>query len=242
MYTGSCRVAPLVTRRATVGAMSAYRRPPIAERVFRDRDGAVIHYGKRWGGGSPPEDTYSVENDLDRFAPLHDVAEALVAHLVVTYDVAVVDDPAVGTDLLRPLENEDVVRAVRLTPPSTTAAGLTVVLTSYPSVVVHAGLLHDVPFPTCACDACDETWQNQADDLEELVLAVVAGRFGEWVTGGPRPWISHAIADESGRVVSSGGGVAGSIPTHRRRAAREVLRALGGPWEPWQRLAVGPGA
>ncbi|WP_424980865.1 DUF6226 family protein [Microbacterium sp. S308A+] len=37
-----------------------------------------MSYGSRWGG-SPPEDSYSVETNLERFAPLHTVADALSA-------------------------------------------------------------------------------------------------------------------------------------------------------------------
>src|SRR5690606_7784960 len=70
-----------------------------------------------------------------------------------------------------------VVRAVRVTPAAATAAPLTFALTPFPGVVVHAGLLHDTSFPGCGCDACDETWQGAAEDLEELVSAVVGGRF-----------------------------------------------------------------
>lgn len=44
-------------------------------RRCRDTDGQVIDYGNRWGGGSPPEDGYSVETHPERFAPLP-VAEA----------------------------------------------------------------------------------------------------------------------------------------------------------------------
>ncbi|MEE6281396.1 DUF6226 family protein [Georgenia sunbinii] len=210
--------------------MPSYVRPVVADQVFRDAAGGVIAYGDRWGDGSPPEDSYSVTDHPERFAPLHPVADALVDHLVATYDVEVLDDVATAGDLLRP--PDDAVRSVRLSPRAADAASLTVVWTLDPAVVVHAGLLHDFGFPACACDACDETWQTQATELELHVTAVVAGRFGERVTRGPRPWVHYAMADDEGSV-SSGGVVATGVPAARRRAARARLRTLAGPWAPW---------
>ena len=210
-----------------------YVRPEVAERVFRDASGAVVDYGNRWDGGSPPEDAYPVVSHSERFAPLWVVADALVDHLATTYDVAVDDSPSVAADYV--VAVPAVVRAVRVTPAAATAAPLTFALTSFPGVVVHAGLLHDTSFPGCGCDACDETWQGAAEDLEELVSAVVGGRFGEQVTRAPRPWVRYALADEHGRVRQSGSSLATTVPAARRRRARTVLSRLGGPWHPWPR-------
>lgn len=41
----------------------------------------VIDYGNRWGNDSPPEDTYSFDPHPQRFAPIHTIGEALIAHL-----------------------------------------------------------------------------------------------------------------------------------------------------------------
>lgn len=53
-----------------------------------------------------------------------------------------------------------------MTPAAADAAVLTFVFTDYPGVIVHAGLLHDFLYPVCGCDACDETWQSVAEDME----------------------------------------------------------------------------
>lgn len=58
--------------------MSSYLRPAIDSPVFRDDDNQVIDYGCRWPD-SPPDDAYSVDRHPERFAPLHRVADALVA-------------------------------------------------------------------------------------------------------------------------------------------------------------------
>lgn len=211
--------------------MATYVRPAVPDRVFRDEHGAVIPYGNRWDGGSPPEDTYSVITHAERFEPVTTVAEALIAHLRATYDVDVVEGADVLADVEIPLR--DVRTAVRLAPRLATAAPLTFAVTDDPGVLVHAGLLHEAPFPGCRCDACDETWQTEADDLEVLVLAVAAGRFGERVTGVVRPWVHHAFADERG-TVASGRELAHRVPRGRLRAARRALRRFGGgPWHAW---------
>lgn len=217
-----------------MAAVSGYTRPAVPEQVFRDENGAVIDYGNRWGTDSPPEETYSVVSNPERFAPLHRVAEALIGHLTATYDVLVEEDLSVAADV-DALAGDGVVRAARLTPRVADAAALTVVLLDDHSVLVHAGLLHDFPFPGCGCDACDATWRSEADGLEDLVLGVAEGHYGERVTRWPRPWMQYSLAGPHGRV-SSGGQVANRIPRHRRSAARAALRRLDGrPWRPWPR-------
>lgn len=58
--------------------VSPYLRPTIESPIFLDAEGQVIDYGNRWGG-SPPEDTYSVDTHPERFAPIHAIADALIA-------------------------------------------------------------------------------------------------------------------------------------------------------------------
>ncbi len=209
--------------------MVQYERPQVVEKVFRDASGRVIEYGSRWGGGSPPEDTYSVVSHPERFAPLHIVADALISHLRALYDVEVQEDPAFADDLLH--ERTEHLRAVRLTPADPDAAPLTFVFTAFPGVIVHAGLLHDLVFPECGCDACDETWDTQAQDMEDKVFAVVAGRFQErmgWREGAP--WAEHSFEyGERGR--SGGGRRAWRLPAVRSAEGR--LRQLKHGWRPW---------
>ena len=156
--------------------MPAYRRPDWPYGVFRDGAGAVINYGSRWRGDGPPSDTYSVVTHPERFAPLHLVADALIEHLVETYDVQISWDASCSQDFLRPAEFE---RLARLTPNDSAAAPLTFGFTTYPGLILHAGLLHDLVYPICGCDACDETAIGQAELLEGHVSAVVAGHYRE---------------------------------------------------------------
>ena len=214
--------------------MTDFERPAVAEQTFRDATGSVIDYGSRWGDDSPPPDSYSVDTHPERFAPLHTVAEALLAHLRSEYEVEVTDDLSCADDLLRP--HPAALRAVRATPAADDAATLTFVFTDYPGIVVHAGLLHDFSYPICGCDACDETWGSIADDLVDTVRAVVSGHYREYIRNADRsPWIGFDLGAPAGSGVRSGG-APGFEDTARLMAATALLEALpNGFWGPWPR-------
>ncbi|WP_069386861.1 DUF6226 family protein [Cellulosimicrobium cellulans] len=228
--------------------MPAYVRPPIPRQVFHDADGRPYEYGERWADlDGPPEDTYSVDSHPERFAPVVDVADALVAHLVATYDVAVETADLRGLDVsahmaqapahpvLRGVRrvDDDAVRATRLVPAVDDAAPLTLVVTDYPGVHVHAGALHEETFPACGCDACDDTAEAQAEQLEHLVLAVAAGRFAEGVRRAwddPRTaWVRYVSwSDDDSRAGEGRRRRRGLKPARRRLAALP-----NGRWSPW---------
>ncbi len=208
--------------------MSSYQRPSIDAPVFRDADGEVIDYGNRWDG-SPPEETYSVDTHPERFAPLHTVADALIAHLCNAYDVHLTAGEETAADLLRPAP--DVLRVVRIQPNDPACAALTFVFTSYPGIFLHAGLLHDFHYPLCGCDACDSNWAAEADKLERQVLAVVAGHYREDIEPGRRPWVEYAFAYPNG--ASSGRSRAQDFPAERLKAAKPILRNLTEGWAAW---------
>lgn len=207
--------------------MTAYVRPAIASPVFIDDD-QVIEYGRRWPG-SPPEEAYSVDRHPERFAPLHAVADALIAHLRTAYDVQVHEGIDLTSDLLR--LHDDVVRAVRVAPNDPACAALTFVYTGYPGVLLHAGLLHDFPYPVCGCEACDSEWTTEADDLEQQVLAVAEGRYRESVDAGRRPWVEAETTFPNGS--RSGRSRGEDLPAERLAAASPILTGRTSPWAPW---------
>lgn len=227
------------------GVMSAYVRPVVPDQVFYDADGRVVDYGERWGGESPPAESYSIDPHPERFAPLHDVARALIDHLVEAYDVTAVDDLSHAGDLWYP--RDDVVRAIRLSPNAPDAAGLTVVFAGYPLVVVRAGLLSEWTYPDCGCGACDETWQGQADEMEWQIFAVLAGSLVETVEGvlgrrGLRLEASSTVTAIDGS--QSQGATFPSRPATKSRmaAARRTLAAIPGGWAPWPTRQAQPPA
>lgn len=208
-----------------------YVRPHLPATVYYSSAGEPIPYGRQWGDGVPDPASYSVDSHPERFAGLHDVVRALVDHLADVYDVDVDADPAHAGDLL--LETKDVVQAVRVTPRKAGAAALTFVLTGYPGVVVHAGVLHDFPFPVCGCDACDETVGSTADRLELLVLSVAAGGYRERYPVGRQRWSEYALTAFDGSGSESGQGEPVPASTARLHDAEIRLRDVAGGWLPW---------
>lgn len=212
--------------------MSAYVRPSIEPQVFVDADGEVIEYGRRWED-SPPDEAYSVTAHPERYAPLHAVAAALIEHLRDTYDVEIEEGDGVVADLLAP-PSWEVPRAVRMSPRDPACAPLTFVFTAFPGLLLHAGVLHDFPFPQCGCDACDTTWQSEADDLEEHVVAIVSGGYSESVDhrgGESTAWYRLRYPTGS----SGGSSSAIALPPDRLAAAERVLDELPPGWAAWPR-------
>ncbi|BDV29376.1 DUF6226 family protein [Microbacterium terricola] len=78
--------------------MTQYARPAIPDTVYRDEGGEPIDYGHRWGEESPSQDAYSRTSNLERFAPLHTVAEALIGWASRTFDIVVERDLDVAAD------------------------------------------------------------------------------------------------------------------------------------------------
>lgn len=218
---------------ATLCLMDAYARPALPRHRFYDAEGRIIDYGNRWRsrpGRMPPDDTYGVSSHPERFAPLHAVARALIDYLTQNYDVTLTEGPEVAADLMH--SQEGVTRAVRVVPANPDGATLTFVFTSFPGVVVHAGLLHDFPVPQCGCDACDETADSAAGELEAIVLAVVAGHYAEAYRSDEDLGISYSLgpadSHRSGRRAPS------TLDGLKRlQSARDRLDQLPGGWQPW---------
>lgn len=208
-----------------------YVRPRLPAVTYYSDEGEPIPYGRQWGSGGPDPDSYGVDSHPERFAGLHDVAQALINHLAAVYDVEVHTNPAHAAELL--MEARDVLQAVKVTPRRSGAAPLTFVLTGYPGVIVHAGVLHDFPFPVCGCDACDETAETTADRMELLVLTVAAGGYSERYPVGSQRWSEYALTAYDGSGSESGKGEPGPAATDRLHDAEIRLRDVTGGWRPW---------
>jgi hypothetical protein len=210
--------------------MPEYTRPVIEAREFRDEFGAVIRYGTRWTG-SPPDDSYSHVSNPERFAPLQIIADALIEHLRAAYraDIAA---------LAKSPTTSATTKLIAVTPEQADAAPLVFRFTGFPGVELRAGVRYSAAFPSCGCDACDETWEDAADNMERLVFAVTDGRFSERIVLPPR---SAGKATVEYRIEGGGGGVGSGVshgvepdPALRDDAAR-LDRLPTGRWQPWTR-------
>ena len=176
--------------------MSNYLRPQITPEVFRDAAGNPIDYGNRWRDG-PPDDSYSIDEHTERFRPLHRVAEALIDHLATSYEVTVKSGAHLVANLAEPPAADEIEQAVLLTPRRNGSSSLLFVFTNYPGIRLYAGAFFNGAYPICGCNACDEIWQTQAEDLERDTLAIVSGGLTERVNGPIAPEVTE---DADGRI------------------------------------------
>lgn len=122
-----------------------------------------------------------------------------------------------------------------MTPRSNESAPLTFVLTSFPGVYLHAGMLHDFHFPVCGCDACDDDVRSLADEVEWTVRMVVTGHYRESVNPQASGWLGYRL-EEPGVRTRSGQSRTDEVPVERLERARHLVPA-DGPWRPWPALA-----
>ena len=218
--------------------MPQYQRPHLETRTFFDEAGEAIHYGNRWEkfGGTPPEDRYSVEVNTERFAPLLDVANALIAHMLQHYDVTFEEGPQVAaTDFTHVDPDDATVRAIRTTPSDSLNAPIAMRLTDYPTVRVRAGGFFSFVTPYCSCNACDESYEHLANELEWRILAIIAGDLFEHVAKNTTKTnlLLRSTIDES--AIGSECYVSG-YPAPFIADATERLAALPGHrWRAWPR-------
>jgi hypothetical protein len=163
--------------------------------------------------------------DRDSYRIVVRAAEQVVAELEATYQVEVQRG---GAELDSELSaGPTVEQVIRLVPALEDAAKLNVVLTDFSGVRVRAGRWHNLDFPSCGCDACDERPDEVAVDLTSRLRAVAAGGLVELLRGGIRPQLTTSLADDEGEQQSI-------TPLSRRE-----LKQMGDPvrhdWQPWPR-------
>jgi Family of unknown function (DUF6226) len=126
----------------------------------------------------PPPEGYSRVTNAERFRPLHRFAlerlEELQSKFAVQRAEVDVPDPDIKVPLARP--------SIRLEPRQAGAAPIVVSFTTFPGLYVRCGRWLLEAFPSCGCDACDETLEGEEERFLELVENVVAGRFHESIT------------------------------------------------------------
>ena len=129
--------------------------------------------GNRWGPAGPPDDAYSRVTDPQRYAPLHAVARDVLDDLQRRFDVT-----AHASSELDPSKTAQA-SVTTLVPNDPNSSPLSVTFTAFPGLVVSFGRTKREPIPECGCDACDETAEDCAELLNNIVHAVTTGSVGE---------------------------------------------------------------
>jgi hypothetical protein len=121
---------------------------------------------------------------------------------------------------------------VRVTPADPFAAPLTFIFSDFPGVNLRAGLTYRTHVPPCGCDACDENWEQGADELEFTVQAVVGGTFTERVTGRFKPKMMHLLEVPGLGIRGSEGLPDADVTPAELAAVRAHFRTIGA-WKRW---------
>ena len=190
----------------------------------------MVEYGNRWGTEGPPPDAYSRVTTPERFRPLHEIADDLIARLEREYLVSAI--PIERDEILEP---RGVERFVRLLPESGEAAPITIAFTNFPGLKVRFGYWHTYGYPFCGCDACDEALEDQSESFSMTVEQAINGRFTEAVhlplIGSA--WLHHAFPGSSGRSL---------VERDRAKDLIAFARTIKVAWRPWTRRDGSPTA
>ena len=202
-----------------------YKTPARVPEGIRDPNGKAIDHGRSWGERGAPRESYERVSHPERFAPLEDALDALVGHLETSYRVKRVDAVHPGG------------RSIALHPDDPLAAPLRLELNKHQgqtSIRVSAGLLHDFVYPSCGCDACDESVVDVGEELEETVLGVVAGGFAERIHGtGTSSLAEYCLNTLDGDSSGSGCRPIGTGADMDPGGAAAILALIPNGWHPW---------
>ena len=187
--------------------MNEYVPPVIIQRTYLDEDGHMIDYGHHLAVAANDEwsdEGVNVFTNQDRYLPIFTVADALLEHIRVNYDVAIEKIDSFPGHL--PLGGGLYSRIVRITPAQPDQAPLTIGFGEEPgAVTLIAGFYSEFDMWFCGCDSCDDRWEDVAESLEHVVLHVVREGLAEVIDkrrhGRARYWLNRRRPQEwSGSV------------------------------------------
>ena len=189
--------------------------------------------GSRWGPDGPPLEAYSRVTNAERFRPLHAAMQEIVGRLENEFEVEREEGYGLDEELERYVGLAG--PYVRLSPRDTDAAPIGVTFSTFPGLHLRFGRWYIEPFPSCGCDACDESAKDEIERLTKMIDDVTAGRFREAIQ---RPLISFMGSGWRETEFWS--------PVRRQRGksrvdgrrAREMSggrRRLDLDWKPWPR-------
>lgn len=111
---------------------------------------------------------------------------------------------------------------------------------SVPGVIsVFAGIFSQFDMWFCGCDACDETWQEVADSLEDVLLRLARGGVSESLGRGRSGRAQWSLGRPGG--VWSGTMPLRGVPRRQRHEWAGQLEQLPeGRWSGWARRLDAP--
>jgi len=168
---------------------------------------------------------YPHTTDTERFAVLHDAADALVDELTERYMV----ERRETKELLGP--DEALVRTVRLIPRTPAAAPLAIAFTGLPGLRVRLGRWWTRTLPECPCADCAEDPDHLVEELRTQVRALVEGGLWERVRRGVSgSWFETRLIGDGIKAAREG-----LLSARAARNARRGGFACPVQWAPWPR-------
>ncbi len=182
---------------------------------------------------APPPEAYSRVTNPERFAPLHEIAAKLLNRLERDFDVERAE--GYGLDLELEQRYHLARPTVSLLPHDPGAAPLVLAFSSFPGLHFRFGRWCMLAFPSCGCDACQESAEMEIDRLTSIVNDVTAGRFREAVRIRPDGdvWLESEFwsADERSTRQSF------RLDPDRAQQLTAQRDRLSHDWNPWPKRA-----
>jgi hypothetical protein len=168
---------------------------------------------------------YPHTTDTERFAVLHDAADALLEELTERYTV----ERRETKELLGP--DEALVRTVRLIPRTPAAAPLAIAFTDLPGLQVRLGRWWTQTLPECPCADCAEDPGRLVEELRSQTRALIEGGLWERVRRGVSgSWYETRLIGEGFKTAREG-----LLSSRAARNARRGGFAAAVQWAPWPR-------
>jgi hypothetical protein len=129
--------------------------------------------------------------------------------------------------------------SVTLAPRDVGAAPVAVTFSAFPGVRVRFGRWCMTAFPTCGCDACDETAESETERLKSLVANLTAGRFREAIR-----IPAEGAASQTSEFWSVGERWSAQSQLDRAHAQQFVAAGYRSSydWRPWRKRGCPPSA
>ena len=195
-------------------------------------------YSRLGSEGSPVDAAYSRVTNPERFRPLHTAMLEIIGRLENDFEVERAEGYGLDEELVRgmALAHPD----VKLIPADPDAAPLAVAFTVFPGLRLRFGRWYVEPFPSCGCDACDESAEGEIERLGERVDDVTSGRFREAITIPAASFMGSGWRET--RFWSPDDGRSSTRSRSRSRVSGRRARELSGGldrldlnWKPWPR-------